>query len=128
MATASRSRQSDKDRARLGFLQAMQVAQTVTHGTGAVTGAALPTGTVGMGQSGSMFDYWVTVGSGVMATLTTSTSVGNTMVLVTNNPTPPADDYFTPPAAQQILQMEAAGIDEDAPEDEQGFLDWLNRD
>lgn len=40
--------------------------------------------------------------------------------------TAPGDDYFKPEAAREILRMANAGLDEDAPEDADKFMDWLN--
>jgi len=69
------------------------------------------------------------VGTGTLIVNATvvSTSTATTMVSVTNAPTP-SDEYFTDAAAQHVLQMEGGGLDEDAPEGERAFFDWLNRD
>jgi hypothetical protein len=76
-------------------------------------------GTVGVLGTGSVISQ--------TAITTISTSTATTMVSVINAPTP-IEDYFTSAAAQHILQMEHAGLDEDAPERERAFFDWLNRD
>ena len=41
---------------------------------------------------------------------------------------PAASEYFKPAMARRLRQLEAEPLDNDAPEDEQALMDWLNRE
>jgi hypothetical protein len=64
----------------------------------------------------------------VRPTGTSSNTSSMTIVTYVNEPAIEEDNYFKPHFAKHLREMLAAPLDAKAPDGEQVFIDWLNRD
>jgi hypothetical protein len=85
-----------------------------------------------VGGSGSFYGVLNGVSAGTnVGDLTVNGTAGNTssMTFATfANVSSGNDDYFKPYFAEHLRRMIEAPLDATAPEGEQEFIDWLNRD